>query len=57
MYKKGEMAYHMKTKLNVKKIYCRGFQSVMKVGMAVLPWAGAENFERPGCGQKAAGGH
>ena len=34
----GKAVYTVKNKLNVKKIYCRGFQSVMKIGMAILPW-------------------
>ncbi|MEI3267530.1 MAG: iron-containing alcohol dehydrogenase [Frisingicoccus sp.] len=52
MHNKGEVVYHMKTKLSGKKIYCRGFQFVMKAGMTVLPWRVPKTLKGPGAVKK-----
>ncbi len=52
MHNKGEVVYHMKTKLSRKKIYCRGFQFVMKAGMTVLPWRVPKTLKGPGAVKK-----
>ena len=38
MRREGKAVYKMKTKWDIKKLGCRGFQYAMKVGMCVLPW-------------------
>ena len=38
MMREGKEEEAMKTTFNLKKLGCRGFQSVMKAGMYVLPW-------------------
>lgn len=38
MSRPGKGERELKTKWNIKKVYCRGFQYAMKAGMYVLPW-------------------
>ncbi len=45
---KLEGSIHMDEQWSLKKVYCRGFQSVMKVGMYVLPWRVPKLLKGPG---------
>lgn len=48
----GKAVCSMKTKLSCKKVFCRGFQSVMKVGMYALPWSVPKILKGPGAVKK-----
>lgn len=42
----------MKKKLSVEKMYCRSFQTVMKIGMNLLPWHMPKTIQGPGSVKK-----
>lgn len=51
MYNREEV-YPVNPKGSLKKIYCRGYQSVMKIGMGVLPWRVPKLLKGPGAVKK-----
>jgi len=38
MHRGKEGKLHMEERWSLKRLYCRGFQAGMKIGMYVLPW-------------------
>lgn len=52
MKEEGKAVCQMKTNLNGKKVFCRGFQGVMKIGMNMLPWWIPKTLKGPGAVKK-----
>lgn len=48
MHRGKEAQVSMEGHLSLKKLYCRGFQSVMKIGMYMLPWGVPKLMKGPG---------
>ena len=52
MRRGGEVECYMENKLSAVTVGCRGFQSVMKVGMYFLPWRVPKILQGPGAVKK-----
>ncbi|MEE1242814.1 iron-containing alcohol dehydrogenase [Frisingicoccus sp.] len=52
MRRGGEAVCYMEKKWNLETVFCRGFQSVMKVGMYCLPWGIPKVLKGPGAVKK-----
>lgn len=52
MHRGGEVECYMENKMNLEKVFCRSFQSVMKVGMYLLPWGIPKTLKGPGAVKK-----
>lgn len=52
MCRDKEAVFNMKNKMSLETLFCRSFQSVMKVGMYFLPWRVPKILKGPGAVKK-----